>query len=399
MNTFCVLPWIHLATHPDGHVTLCCVSNHEKLMSAAKNYNEDGTITILNLNNNSIYDIINSDYYRKVRKQFLNNKIPEACKRCFEEEKNNISSKRISSQLEFKHFNLEQAKKLTSPTGYIRPNLKFLELRVGNKCNYKCRTCNPHSSSYWKDDWKKAETKFDYLPEFNNKDDDFNWPFNENFWNELGNYYEDLEQIYINGGEPTLIREHWKYINKLINKGKTDIILHYNINASIINTYSIYYWKQFKKVDIVCSVDDIDKRNSYIRYGSNWKTINKNIDKLIKENINLNICQTISFFNYYYLDEFYEWLKTKGLENKMYHNIVHYPEYLSPFALPLKTRKIIHEKFKKSKYYNRLKYLIPIFSKEDNVEKNKRCMEFTEYIDKLRNENFYKTFPELNKIL
>ena len=27
MNTFCVLPWIHLATHPHGGTSLCCVTD------------------------------------------------------------------------------------------------------------------------------------------------------------------------------------------------------------------------------------------------------------------------------------------------------------------------------------------------------------------------------------
>ena len=36
-DTFCPLPWMHLATHPEGKVTLCCVSDHTNNMSVAKN--------------------------------------------------------------------------------------------------------------------------------------------------------------------------------------------------------------------------------------------------------------------------------------------------------------------------------------------------------------------------
>ena len=368
-------------------------------MDSSKNFNLDGSKTILTLNNNTIEEIINSDYFKQVRLQFLNDEIPEACKRCFEEEKNRIESKRMSSQNIVNNFNYDIAKNLTSSDGNIKPNLKYLELRIGNKCNYKCRTCNAFSSSYWLSDYKKMTDKFNYIQEFTEDEDNFKWPMSNDFWKDLFQYKSDLEQIYINGGEPTIIKEHWWYLNQLIEKDKTDVVLHYNINASYIPNQAISIWKKFKKLEVVCSVDDIGERNTLMRKGSNWSTINKNIDRLLKEGIDVSICQTVSFMNYFYLDEFLLWLESKGLQNKIHHNIVHCPDYLSPSILPLYIRDEIHKKFEQSKYKNKLMYLKNVFSNKDEPEKFNKAMEYTKMLDKLRNENFSETFSELMNLI
>ena len=39
-DTFCPLPWNHLATHPHGMCTLCCESEQALNKSAAMNNNE-----------------------------------------------------------------------------------------------------------------------------------------------------------------------------------------------------------------------------------------------------------------------------------------------------------------------------------------------------------------------
>ena len=58
MSTFCSLPWIHLATHPDGGTTLCCISDHRNGASRAKNFEP---LTYLNINSSSINDMMNSN--------------------------------------------------------------------------------------------------------------------------------------------------------------------------------------------------------------------------------------------------------------------------------------------------------------------------------------------------
>ena len=94
-NTFCKLPWIHLATHPHGGTTLCCVSDHTEGKSRSRNFIGETGIDLLELSKNTIDEMMNSDYFKTTRLEFMDGKIPESCIRCFEEEKKGINSKRI----------------------------------------------------------------------------------------------------------------------------------------------------------------------------------------------------------------------------------------------------------------------------------------------------------------
>jgi hypothetical protein len=86
-KSFCVLPWIHLATHPNGTVTLCCQVDTINGLGFAKNDK------ILDLNQNqNIPDFLNSSEFKKTRLQMLNGERPSACHKCFEHEDSGCNS-------------------------------------------------------------------------------------------------------------------------------------------------------------------------------------------------------------------------------------------------------------------------------------------------------------------
>ena len=105
MTKICSLPFTHLATHPHGGVTLCCISDHTNAASNARTKDR-----ILNINSDSIDSVMNSDFYKEVRLQMKNGIEPDACKRCYEEERKGIKSKRIEENARY----LENSKVLHS---------------------------------------------------------------------------------------------------------------------------------------------------------------------------------------------------------------------------------------------------------------------------------------------
>ena len=107
-KSFCILPFIHLATHPIGTVTPCCITDMEKDASTAKR-GEDN----LFLDKDKLEDISNSDNFKEVRRKMLNNEFPSECKTCYYYEKNKIFSKRMESNHKFLHL-IEEAKKPNS---------------------------------------------------------------------------------------------------------------------------------------------------------------------------------------------------------------------------------------------------------------------------------------------
>ena len=392
MSTYCSLPWKHLATHPHGGVTLCCVSDHTNSKNRARNY-QNASVDYLDLNHSTLEEVMNSDYFKEVRLQMLNNEIPEACKRCFTEEANGVRSKRVEENDRL-HFTEDMARAITKTDGSIPVNFKFVELRLGNLCNVKCRTCNPASSTSWSAEYQKLQKEVTFVTKYD-KNIDSSWTESNGFWDDLLAHSKDIELIYVNGGEPTLVEKHWKYLEKLIELGlNKQITLWYNINMTNLPDKLIDLWKQFKKVQVTCSIDDLRERNEYIRTGTKWSKVLENLDKLqLLPWIDVSVCQTISWLNVYYLEEFHEFMCNRGLHVHM--NFVYDPKFLAVNILPASITKLLNPGIGPSK----LNMLHSQFKKDDSTEDLFRGIEYNNWLDQKRSTRFSDTFPEWNEIL
>ena len=401
-DTYCPLPWQHLATHPHGGVTLCCISDHTDGLNRARNFKQDYD-EFLDLNKQDINSLMNSDYYKEVRKQMLNNEMPKACMRCYNEEDNGIRSKRDHEKSVFPQNSANWASGITREDGSIDMDLRFVELRLGNVCNVRCRTCNPASSSKWLDDYRDIVEKADFV----NKGylgldypQDFKWAEDDNFYDDLFESAPNLEVIYINGGEPTLIKQHWTYLKNLVESGRSkNIILWYNINMTQVPDKAIPLWKEFKEARVCPSIDDLDHRNKFIRYPTEWSDVEKNLEKIMQvPELTVRITQTVSAYSYIYLDEFLNWAPCP-----VDMNFVYDPDYLSPGILPPVVRQEAHAKFRKTMgNRHELGTLLSMYNDDDWDEvKWEHFCRYNDELDKIRQheEGWREVFPELIELL
>ena len=400
MSTYCPLPWQHLATHPHGGVTLCCISDHTDGLNRARDFKEDYD-EFLDLNKQDIQRHMNSDYYKEVRLQMLNKEKPKACMRCYNEEDNGIKSKRLHEQSVFPQNDEVWASRNTREDGNIDMDLRFVELRLGNVCNVRCRTCNPASSSKWLEDYKDIVEKADFINKGYlglNFPEDFKWAEDDNFYDDLYESAPNLELLYINGGEPTLIKQHWTYLKKLVDSGRSkNITLWYNINCTMLPPIALELWPEFKEARICLSIDDLEERNAFIRTGTDWNAVLRTIDTL-KQNKNklvLRITQTVSAYNYATLPEFFEWANQIGIEVDM--NFVYDPDYLSPAVIPVKARELIHTRFRKALGNDhKLGTLLSMYNNDEWLElKWEQFCRYNDLMDKNDNSNWRETFSEL----
>ena len=391
-DTLCVLPFTHLATHPNGNVSLCCVSDHVNCASHAKT---DGKI--LSLNNNTVDEVFNSDYFKKTRMQMLHNKEPYACRRCYEEERKGIQSKRQTENLNYLDSSSDIIAK-TQEDGTIIPEFKFIELRLGNVCNLKCRTCNPVSSSKWVVEYKKLNEDLTFVTDYS-KIEAGVWYEDEEFWQELSKYSSKLETVYVNGGEPTLVEKHFNFLTRLIEMGLNhQVTLWYNINLTLLPEKLLKLWEKFDKVQLSLSIDDLHERNSYIRSGSDWDTTMLNLEKLRSiPKLNISICQTVSVYNVFYIDEFYEYFK----DIELHLNWCYDPDFLQPWILPQNVKDIILNKIQKSKHIDQYTQnnIIETLKKPSDEILLDRFKTYNERLDTYRSSKFSEIFPELAKIL
>lgn len=393
-KSFCVLPWIHLATHPIGTVTPCCVTEMKNGASTAV---KKGTDNIgLFLSKDSLEDIANSERFNHVRKQMMDGEYPEVCKNCYLTEKDGSESKRTRDTKRFEKY-IEECFKNTNPDGSLKNvEYNYVELRLGTVCNLKCTTCNPFSSNRWHQDIHAfANTEFEAL--YYRNDIKTEWYRDFDFYDELYSRCSNLQEIWINGGEPTMIKEHGYFLEKFIKDGTSkNIDLHYSLNCTQFPDKFIEIWKNFRNIRIHLSIDDLEKRNYYVRFPSDWDQIMTSFNKILKyrDVFNLEVCQTVSALNVFNIDNF----KKFTVDNELHvaHNYVHYPNHLQVNLIPDNMKKEILDniKFLTKKETNTL---LGELNRPLENQDSARFYRFINILDKHRNVKIGDYLPEWKK--
>jgi len=406
----CDLPWKHLSVHPHGNCSICCVADHSYLGSQAL-VGEDATLNVLNVSTDSIESIVNSDSYKTIRKEMLEGKKPLACKTCWDVEESGGRSKRVRDSVFDVNFD-----EITRPDGSIEVDLSNIELRLGNFCNLKCRSCNAESSTSWIDDYYKLKDKvplpsnFDKLKK--SKWTNYNWVEDTEFYNRLIKNSPNIRQLHISGGEPFLVHKHFYLLEKLVEDNLAkDIDIFYITNGN-------YNFKKlipvldklnnFHKVYISFSLDDIWDRNAYIRKLSNFKLTIDNIKNFLNNyNFYYTITQTISTYNFLYCEELSQYLLKEGLYNlegtgkipRIIPNHVHAPAYQNATVIP---KVIRQEKLNSIKNLVHKEIYNDLYGRYYNAPENNELTNFfkvTNAVDKVRKEKMQDYFPELFNVL
>ncbi len=322
-----MLPWVSLEATTVGTVRPCCLANDELVDNAGNKFN----LATANFNG-----IQNSDSMKKLRQEFIEGGQPQTCSKCWREESVGRTSKRMHTLDRLKHMLPAQ-----DWTADAKP-LMFLDLKLGNICNLKCRICGSWSSS------TIATEELQHLQPNEHKKDNYHyhmlrqgaWPRkNQQFWSEIAGISDQIQYIEFTGGEPFMIKEHFNMLQGLVDRGlASNIEIHYNTNGTQWPGSAEAIWQHFKIVEIAFSIDDVGERFEYQRSNAIWTEVIGNIARFRAlrsqySNIRLQICCTINVFNVYYLETVATWI----LEQKMdfvYWNMLHDAYFFSICSLP-----------------------------------------------------------------
>ena len=327
-DQFCVLPWVSLETSPVGTVRPCCLAEDELTDNAGRKFN---------LASASFAGIQNSHSMQSLRQQFIDGRQPQTCRKCWREERAGRTSKRMHTLDRLKHMLANQ----TEWTVEAKP-LMFLDLKLGNICNLKCRICGSWSSSTF-----AAEELANLAPGEDRKTNHHytmlrqgTWPReNPQFWQEIAQVSDQIEYIEFTGGEPFMIQEHFDLLQGLIDRDLAGAIeIHYNTNGTQYPELAMDIWRHFRHVEIAFSIDDVGSRFEYQRTGAEWAEVQANIARFKSlraqhSNISLQVCSTVNVFNVLYLPELAAWNAAQGFDY-VYWNMMHEAYYFSIATLP-----------------------------------------------------------------
>ena len=334
-DRFCVLPWVSLETSPVGTVRPCCLAEDELVDDAGEKFN---------LATAKFTAIQNSHSMKELRQQFINQEQPQTCRKCWREERSGRTSKRMHTLDRLKHMLAHE----TTWTVDAKP-LMFLDLKLGNICNLKCRICGSWSSSTF------AAEELANLPLEQDKKSSHHyqmlkqgaWPReNSTFWQEIDQVVDHIEYIEFTGGEPLMIPEHFDLLQGLIDRGIAgNIEIHYNTNGTQYPESAADIWQHFKTVEIAFSIDDVGARFEYQRSNAVWAEVEDNIARFKQlrdqyPNIRLQVCSTVNVFNVYYLEELARWNYRQGFDY-IYWNMMHEAYYFSISTLPERAKAAI----------------------------------------------------------
>jgi MoaA/NifB/PqqE/SkfB family radical SAM enzyme len=430
-TTFCTLPWIHLATRPNGDVRLCCTANASG--AGEEDVKDAGLVKhngkVMNLQTSSITEVWNSDYMKTVRLQMLDNKIPISCTKCFEEEASGITSKRQWETVVWKErLDVDSIVASTQSDGSLPVDIPYFDLRLGNLCQLKCIMCSPHDSSSWIKEWKLQYPKYKTIElkqdqQWNN-DFDYTWYKKGNFLEDMRLQSANIRELYFAGGEPLLIPEHYKILEFMVNTGSAkNCILRYNSNGLELPEKLFDLWKHFKQVKFNFSVDAVGTRNDYIRYPSEWANVVANLKRLddTPDNITVNIACAVQLLNVITVPELVHWKESMNFKKinlppygagLIGTHLVYLPSYLNVRVLPMHlknkvkknieyfcSRRSTDNEFIKNPYgLTRWRGLVNYMMAEDWSHKLPALLDYLETTDNQRGTNFRKTFPELDTL-
>jgi len=426
-KTFCVYPWMHQMATPTGKVNFCCISHTTYVV------NEDKKP--FDLAKDSFRSAWNSEYMQKIRQKMLSGEKVTGCETCYNQE--SIGKKSYRQQ-----HNEEWSKKLGPAleariTQSVQSNYTvgappvYLDLRLGNLCNLKCRMCNPHNSIMIEKEWTDLDAQTDgHYSSFWKKYDEHNghiepWYESDNFWSDVESYIPHLQKVYLTGGEPTLIEGNYRFLQTCIDKGfAKNIELFFNINFTHVSDKFLNLLREFKWVSINASIDGFNEINEYIRGNSRWNITNKNIHKLLSaksRNISLGFSPVIQIYNILNISDLFDYIESL-VQTYGHYMLVdllfcYHPDFLGHSYLPRpikdsaierielwkKRSKLIHSDHHQSFFIkNGVESLLTSLKDVNFKEEPSKLHDFIYYtktLDKQRNQSFEKTLPELTGAL
>ena len=406
-DTICAIPWMHLNFEPNGKVVPCCLTSHHNYFAG-------------DLKTQSIEEIWNSKNMKSLRKQMINGERPKICDTCWKKEDVTGVSGRHYHNRDFPGV-IKKIPDITLEDGTCTEmELKYWDFRFSNLCNYKCRSCGPRYSSAWVPDAKKlGYTDQEKVWNIGSIEDKTNIDF-------LENQIDNVKRIYFAGGEPLLMPEHWQILDKLVEKKRFDVKLSYNTNCSTLvygKKNIIDYWSQWQlgKLEVWPSLDEIGERAELIRSGTVWSKLEENLKELAKhDNIILRPGMTIGAWNVRRLPQIITYLTDLGVirrhpvifdyinYNNFFINLLDHPKHYHVIILPddyrndtVKELKTFIVEYNKKYNTDISSIFTQIFHELDqpfNLEAAKKFVQVSAQVDQLRNEDIFKTIPEMEVV-
>ncbi len=371
-KTRCPMPFAGFDIETNGTVKPCCIY--------------EGSIG--NVNDESIDDIWHGDKLQKIRQDLESGVRIPGCRQCWIEEASTGHSKRIREQDQF------------PDSVYQTPQVKRLDIKLGNTCNLKCRICNYESSSIFNSENKQIARRFpdaqvNYIG--NDRVDRYKWYRDEDFWRVILKYGPEIEQIDFMGGEPLLDKTHKRILETLVEQGLAqNITINYTTNGTIVPDFELL--RNFRSILFTVSGDAIEHRFEYNRYPVQWSDFKDNIFDIRAGADSFLISYSVSSYSLFGIPDALDYYMENGYI--VWFNYVHLTEASNARNLPpeLKEqfRQLVAERKRDEWLWTRanIQEVLDFINVEDNPKHFQDFIYDCKLRDQFRDQDFKDYLPE-----
>ena len=236
-------------------------------------------------------------------------------------------------------------------------NADMLEIILGNHCDLKCTYCSVHYSTQW-------QTELIKFGDIKREEIDQHFPaapekLEKVFWEwfyDVGRHTSKV--INILGGEPTYMPKFYDVMEKLTEAyrdlGKRDrhvelgILSNMNTKEPQMNRFLnlLPELTKYLFLRLQPSIEALERRAEYIRFGLDWNRFNSNIRRILSEreryglnenNFGMGFQMALNSFSISSLPDFVHWtnslINEYGFEIGLMKNIVSFPRHHNPHVL------------------------------------------------------------------
>lgn len=262
------------------------------------------------------------------------------CHRCWDTEKVNSLSERVSHFIEFHGAYMDQ--RLAGIQKDFSIGISF-----SNLCNLACRSCFPEISSLYA---SVTEHKSGLLPVVDISDKLDTW---NNIIKKIHNVLDQYDKLNLDlvGGETMIQIGAVRLIDYLVdNNMASRIELRITTNFTTLNKELFEKFKNFKNVMLNASIDSAGQNYHYVRWPAKISKIQENLDLFLTTKTNnmypLVITSVWGLNNIFYINEYLDFLMLQlQKDSNIRIHVIHLltPAHLRVETLPVQYRSVLLE--------------------------------------------------------
>lgn len=363
-DVLCPLPWYHIAIRPNGRVYPCCYFRHES------------TPEEFNLKTD---DVLNHPFLQGIRSDIAEGKPVDGCVQCYQNEKNSGKSMRLD-MLQGMYNKLGKSFEIPE-----KSELVHIDLALSNVCNNRCRMCGPDLSTNWYPDAKELGI-----------------PINRGIIENVDPLSKidvtKLEFLKLIGGEPMLEQEKFISILNRCHLPQLSIFVATNVTTRP-NVELMKLFRRCKQVKISCSIDAYGNLNNFLRKGSNWTEVDKNLRWYSNNFEVVMVHSVISIYNINHIEKLLEHVKEEYPNVHFQYVMVDGPNWIRPCNLPVDVKDKIMQRINKLEHQEIKDFRGVVYEHITMPGNFAKFNEMDSRLNAVRNEHWKDYNPELYEML